>query len=152
MRLMWIYKSVAICAAVTGLAMTLSACAAVQAERQAQEQKQQEFVQRVDIAHIFVTPGDPPADKPYTVLGDVNYSEPFTPDAIEEAKIKDKLKRMAYEKWPDTLDALVNEKSEVSSDGSTVSVSAKAIQYESSVDRTMLHKMNEGMVASPSGQ
>jgi len=32
-----------------------------------------------------------------------------------------------------------------------VKVSAEAIQYESSTDRAMLHKMNEGMVASPSG-
>ncbi len=142
----------ALIAMVTGLAMTLSACAAVEAERQAQEQKQQVFVQRVDLAHVWVTPGSPPSGKPYNVLGDVTYTEPFTPDAIDEAKIKDKLKKMAYEKWPDTLDALIQEKSEVSTDGNTVTVSAKAIQYESSVDRQMLHKMNEGMVASPSGQ
>ena len=58
---------------------------------------------------------------------------------------------MAYAKWPDTLDALVKEKTDVSDDGSTVKVSAQAIQYESSTDRAMLHKMNEGMVASPSG-
>jgi hypothetical protein len=131
---------------------TVSACAAVQAQREAQEQKQQQFVQRVDFAHIYVTPEGPPSGKPYSVLGEVKYSEPFTPDAINEAKIKDKLKKMAYEKWPDTLDALVEEKSDVSNDGATVTVSAKAIQYESSVDRAMLHKMNEGMVASPSGQ
>ena len=67
------------------------------------------------------------------------------------AKIKEKLKSMAYAKWPETLDALVKEKSDVSDDGSTVKVSAVAIQYESSTDRAMLHKMNEGMVASPSG-
>ena len=137
---------------VIGVAVVaLSSCAAVQAERQEQAKKQETFVQRVDIAHIYVTPEDPPANKPYTVLGDVTYSEPFTPDAINEAKIKEKLKSMAYAKWPDTLDALVKEKSDVSDDGSTVKVSAVAIQYESSTDRAMLHKMNEGMVASPSG-
>jgi hypothetical protein len=132
-------------------AVALSSCAAVQAQREAQQQKQQTFVNRVDIAHIYVTPEDAPSNKPYTVLGDVTYSEPFTPDAINEAKIKDKLKNMAYAKWPETLDALVQEKSDVSDDGTTVKVSAKAIQYESSTDRAMLHKMNEGMVASPSG-
>lgn len=129
--------------------LLVAGCEQVQQARQEQEQKQQTFVQRVDIAHIWVTPGDPPAGKPFNVLGEVKYSEPFTPDAIDEAKIKDKLKKQAYEKWPDTLDALVDEKSEVSADGNTVSVSAKAIQYESSVDRTALHKMNEGIVASP---
>ena len=133
-------------------AFALSSCGAVQAEREAHEQKQQQFVTRVDIAHIYVTPEDPPANKPFTVLGDVTYNEPFSPDAINEAKIKEKLKNMAYAKWPDTLDALVREKTDVSDDGSTVKVSAQAIQYESSTDRAMLHKMNEGMVASPSGQ
>ncbi len=152
MRLLSIGKSMAFIAVVTGLAMTLSACEAVEASRKAEEKKQQVFVERVDIAHVWVTPGNPPPGKPYNVLGDVNYTEPFSPDANDEAKIKDKLKKMAYEKWPDTLDALIQEKSEVSSDGNTVTVSAKAIQYESSVDREMLHKMNEGMVASPSGQ
>jgi hypothetical protein len=132
-------------------ALALSSCGAVEAQRQAQEQKQQTFVQRVDFAHIYVTPDDPPSNKPFTVLGDVAYNEPFTPDAINEAKIKDKLKNMAYAKWPDTLDALVKEKTDVSDDGSTVKVSAQAIQYESSTDRGMLHKMNEGMVVSPSG-
>jgi hypothetical protein len=147
MFLKWFSRSLVIGVA----AIALSSCAAVQAQREAQQQKQQTFVTRVDIAHIYVTPEDAPSNKPYTVLGDVTYSEPFTPDAINEAKIKDKLKNMAYAKWPDTLDALVQEKSDVSDDGTTVKVSAKAIQYESSTDRAMLHKMNEGMVASPSG-
>ena len=147
MLLKWIGRSLM----VGGLAVGLASCAAVEAQRQAQQQKQQTFVQHVDIAHIYVTPEDPPAGKPYTVLGDVTYTEPFTPEAINEAKIKDKLKKMGYEKWPDTLDALVKEKSDVSDDGTTVKVSAVAIQYESSTDRAMLHKMNEGLVASPSG-
>ena len=147
MFLKWFSRSLVIGVA----AVALSSCAAVEAQRAAQEQKQQTFVQHVDIAHIYVTPEDPPSNKPYTVLGEVTYTEPFTPDAINEAKIKDKLKTMGYAKWPDTLDALVKEKSDVSDDGSTVKVSAQAIQYESSTDRAMLHKMNEGMVASPSG-
>jgi hypothetical protein len=147
MLLKWISRALL----VGGFAVALSSCAAVEAQRQAAEQKQQTFVQHVDIAHIYVTPDDPPPNKPYTVLGDVTYSEPFTPDAINESKIKAKLKDMGYAKWPDTLDALVKEKSDVSDDGSTVKVSAVAIQYESSTDRAMLHKMNEGMVASPSG-
>lgn len=147
MILKWFGRSLVIGIA----AVALSSCAAVEAERQAQEQKQQAFVTHVDIAHIYVTPDDAPPNKPYTVLGDVTYSEPFSPDAINEAKIKEKLKNMGYAKWPDTLDALVKEKSDVSDDGSTVKVSAVAIQFESSTDRAMLHKMNEGMVASPSG-
>jgi len=147
MLLKWFGRSLMIGVA----ALAVSSCAAVQAQRQEQEQKQQTFVQHVDMAHIYVTPDDPPSNKPFEVLGDVTYSEPFTPDAINEAKIKDKLKNMAYAKWPDTLDALVKEKTDVSDDGSTVKVSAQAIKYESSTDRAMLHKMNEGIVVSPSG-
>ncbi len=131
--------------------VAMAGCA-VAAARQAEEQRQQQFVQRVDMAHIFVTTGTPPAGKPYTVLGELNYSEPFSPDAIDEEKIKDRLKKMAYEKWPDTIDAVVDENQQVSADGSQVTVTAKAIQYESSVDRTALHKMNEGLVVSPTNQ
>ena len=135
---------------VIGLAAAaLSSCAAVEAQRAEQEKKQETFVQRVDIAHIYVTPEDPLPNKPFTVLGDVTYSEPFTPDAINEARIKEKLKTMAYAKWPDTLDALVKEKSDLSDDGTTVKVSAEAIQYESSTDRERLHKMNDGLIVSP---
>src|ERR1700691_4720034 len=124
-------------------ALALSSCAAVEAQRAEQEKKQEDFVKRVDFAHIYVTPEDPPANKPFIVLGDVSYSEPFTPDAINETRIKKKLKTMAYAKWPDTLDALVKEKSDVSDDGATVKVSAEAIRYESSTDRKKLHNMND---------
>jgi hypothetical protein len=148
MSLKWFFgRSIAL-----GLAVTLCACGAIAEQQKAHEEKQQAFNSKVDIAHIYVTPDDPPSNKPFTVLGEVTYNEPFTPDAINEAKIKTKLKDMAYAKWPDTLDALVDEKSDVSDDGTTVKVSAKAIQYESSTDRNMLHHMNEGMVASPSSQ
>ncbi len=147
MRSSTIWKLAAI-----GLALNLCACGAIEAQRQAEEQKKQEFVHRVDMAHIWVTTGTPPAGKAYTVLGDIKYTEPFTPDAIDAAKMQDKLKKIAYDKYPDTVDAIIKEDSSVSADGSTVTVSAQAIQYESSVDRAALHKMNEGLVASPNNQ
>jgi hypothetical protein len=146
MRSLTLAKLVAI-----GLALNFCACGAIEAQRQAQEAKKQEFVQRVDTAHVWVTTGEPPPGKPYTKLGELKYSEPFTPDAIDAAKMQDRLKKMALDKYPDTVDAVIKEDSEVSADGSTVTVSAEAIQYESSTDRNALHKMNEGLVASPSG-
>jgi hypothetical protein len=145
MRSLKILKLLAI-----GLALGVSACAAVEAARQVQEQKQQVFVHRVDMAHIWVTTEPPPPGKPFTELGDLSYTEPFSPDAIEEAKISDRLKKMAFEKWPDTIDAVVNENQSISADGSQITVTAKAIKFDSSVDREALHHMNEGMVASPS--
>jgi hypothetical protein len=146
MRSLTLAKVVAI-----GLALNFCACGAIEAQRQAEEAKKQEFVTRVDTAHIWVTTGEPPAGKPYTKLGDLKYTEPFTPDAIDSAKMQDKLKAMALKQYPDTVDAVIKEDSEVSPDGSTVTVSAEAIQYESSTDRNALHHMNEGLVASPSG-
>jgi hypothetical protein len=129
-----------------GLALWISGCAAA---REEEVQKQQVFEHRVDMAHIWVTTEGPPAGKPYSELGDVTYTEPFTPDAIDEAKISDKLKAMAFAKWPDTIDAIVDENQTTSADGSQITVTGKAIKYDSSVDRDALHHMNENMVASP---
>jgi hypothetical protein len=133
-----------------GLALGVSACGVMEAARKEQEQKQQVFEHRVDMAHIWVTTEAPPPGKPYSELGELTYTVPFSPDAIDEAKISDKLKKMAFDKWPDTIDAIVNENQTVSADGSQITVTAKAIKYDSSVDREALHHMNEGLVASPS--
>jgi hypothetical protein len=123
-------------------AVTLSSCAV-------EEQKQPVQLIMVDHPHISVTPED--SRKPYTVLGDVTYTEPYTPEAINEARIKYKLQRMGLAKWPDTLDALVKEKSAVSDDGSTVKVSAVATQYAPSPDPAMLPTRREATIASSSG-
>ena len=131
-----------------GLALWISGCAAA---REQEVQKQQVFEHRVDMAHIWVTTESPPAGKPYSELGEMTYTVPFTPDAIDEAKISDKLKAMAFAKWPDSIDAIVDENQTSSADGSQITVTAKAIKYDSSVDREALHHMNENLVASPNG-
>ncbi len=82
---------------VIGVALGVSACGAMEAARQVQEQKQQVFVHRVDMAHIWVTTEGPPAGKPFTELGELSYTEPFSPEAIEESKISDRLKKIAFE-------------------------------------------------------
>ncbi len=133
----------------------LSACAAIEAQRQANVVKQQQFATHMDIAHIYVTPDDAPAGKPYKVLGDLTYSEKINPenvaDAIDAHKMNEKLKDMANQKYPDSVDAVIKAHSDVSSDGTLMTVNAEAIQFESSTDREALHHMNEGMVASPTG-
>ena len=131
-----------------GLTFALSACSAMEAARREQAQKQQVFEQRVDKAHIWVTTEPPGAGKPYTELGELKYTEPFTPDAIDEAKISDKLKAMALAKWPDTIDAIVNEDQTTSADGSQITVTAKAIKYDSSVDRDKLRHMQDSLTVS----
>jgi hypothetical protein len=135
------------------LAFSLSACGAIQAQRQAEVQKQQEFVQHMDIAHIYVTPDDAPAGKPYKVLGDLTYSQKIDPDnvadAIDAHTMNEKLKSMANTKYPDQVDAVIKAHSDVSTDGTLMTVNAQAIQFESSTDREAMHHMNEGLVASP---
>ncbi len=135
---------------VLSLAVVFCGCAAIQAQRQAEAAKQQQFVKRVDLAHVWVTAETPGQAKPYTVLGNVKYAVPFSPDAIDSHQENDQLKKMAYAKWPNKLDALVNEKETISDDGSKVSVSAEAIEFASSTDRQALHNMNNGLVVSPS--
>jgi hypothetical protein len=132
------------------LALGISGCAAVEGARSAEVEKQKSFVHRVDSAHIWVTTQSAPADKPYSMLGELSYTEPFSPDAIE-GKISDRLKKMALEKWPDMIDAIVNENQTVSPDGSQITITGKAIQYDSSVDRAALHHLNDNLVASPNG-
>src|SRR5215471_15487079 len=99
MRSSTIWKVAAVC-----IALGICGCGAVEAQRQAEEQKKQEFVTRVDTAHVWVTTGGAPAGKPYTKLGDLSYTEPFTPDAIDAAKMESKLKKIALDKYPDTVD------------------------------------------------
>ena len=132
-----------------GLSLGISACGAMEAARQEQVQKQQVFEHRVDMAHIFVTTEGPQAGKPYSDLGDLTYTEPFSPDAIDDAKISGKLKAMAFAKWPDTIDAIVNENQTVSPDGSQITVTAKAIKFDTSVDRNALRHMQDNAVVSP---
>jgi hypothetical protein len=126
-------------------AIALSSCAALEAQRAAEERKASCTVPPVpSVSHFYVTPDDPPSNKPYSTLGDLTYTEPFTFDATNEARIKDKLKQMGYARWPQNLDALVKEKSVVSDDGSMLKVSAEAIQFESSTNCEKLHHVNNG--------
>jgi hypothetical protein len=132
--------------------LAVAGCAAVEAQRQAEQQRAQQQIVHMDMAHIYVTTEDPASNKPFTVLGELTYTEPFSADAIDEGQIKERLKKMAYEKWPDEIDEICNENQQVSADGSQVTVTAKAIKFESSVDRSAMHKMNEGLVVSPTNQ
>jgi cytochrome c556 len=135
---------------VVGLIAALPACSAITAQREAEQAKQQAVVKRMDTAHVFVTTGEiDKTSKPYTVLGELKYTEPFSADAIDAAKMKERLKQMANQKYPDQVDAVISAKSDVNDQGTQVTVSAQAIKFESSVDREAMHHMTEGAVASP---
>jgi hypothetical protein len=150
MRSSYVLRITAVIAAVA-----LSACSAIQAERQAQEQKEQQTIKRMDIAHIFVTPDDSAGGKAFHVLGDLKYTEQIDPtnvaDAIDAHRMNERLKAMANEKYPDAVDAVIKAHSDVSSDGTVMTVTGEAIQFESTADREAMHHMTEGMIASPKG-
>jgi hypothetical protein len=72
----------------------------VEAARSAEVEKQKSFEHRVDTAHIWATTQAALAGKPYSTLGELSYTEAFSPAAIDEVQINDKLKKIALEKWP----------------------------------------------------
>jgi hypothetical protein len=122
------------------LVLTASACAWMEAPREAEEARQEQFLKTAEIGRIWVTSGKPKKRKPYNVFGPLNYTEPFSPDAIDTTNIKRKLRDLGYQKWPDNIDAIINERFKVSDDGTQVAVSAQAIQYQSSSDRAHLRE------------
>jgi hypothetical protein len=132
-------------------ATTFCACAALLSDRKAQLEKHEQMVHRMDTAHVFVTSDDFPKNKPYKVLGDLKYSAPFSTDAIDTAKIDEKLKAMALEKYHDDADAVIKTNCDIDSSGQTVTVnvSGEAIQFDSSADRALMHNMWENLVVSP---
>jgi hypothetical protein len=134
-------------------AANFCACSLLMADRKAEEEHHRQMVKTMDTAHIFVTTGDLPKTKPkpYRVLGNLRYTEPFSPDTIDKDRIERKLKAMALATYPNEADAVIKVKSDVDFSGpkDTVVVSGEVIQFESSADRAMMHSMWENMVVSP---
>ena len=105
----------------------------------------------MDTAHIFVTTGDVPTNVTYQVLGELKFSEPYSPEAADTHKIQQQLKDMALAKYQDQADAIVKARADVESSGddSTLIVTGEVVHFDSSADRTMMHNMWENLVVSP---
>lgn len=133
------------------IAMTFCACAVLTADRKAQEEHRQQMVKTMDNAHVFVTTEGLPKNKPYVVLGELKYSEPYTPDALDQDRIENKLKAMALAQYPDQADAVIDTKGDIetSGDTTTVTVTGQVVQFESSADRELMHHVWENLVVSP---
>jgi len=71
--------------------------------------------------------------QPHQDLGTLEYDEPYTPEAIDDDHIDDKLRTMAVQRWGSQVDALVLEKISLSADRSTVSVSAAGAHLDGPV-------------------
>src|SRR5260370_36701607 len=98
-----------------------------------------EMIYVMDHAHVFITPGDIPKDKPYKVLGELRYNAPFSVDAIDSAKVEVKLKAMALEQDHDTADAVIKANTDVDASGATVIVTGVVIHFATSTARELMH-------------
>lgn len=100
---------------------------------QAYEQQQkatQENIQKGDVildqGRILMSTGG--FKLPYRKLGELTYSEPLSPDAIEGPHINQRLREMAIAKWGREVDAIIHINSKVGANASTVTVTAEAIR------------------------
>jgi hypothetical protein len=137
-------SSILICLAATNVC----SCFLI-AAREADEKHHAQMVSVMDNAHVFITPDVIPKGKPYKVLGDLSYSEPFSTDVIDSAKIEVRLKAMALEQYHGEADAVIKANVDVDASGENAIVTGEAIQFETSADRDLMHHMWEGMIVSP---
>jgi hypothetical protein len=108
----------------------LAACSSQVDQQEPPPQSQQAIIKAPDKAlyrdQLEVQTGD--LALPYDQLGELEYTEPFSPRAIDDDYIDDKLRAMAMRRWGDQVDAVIGVKTALSSDASEVSVTAQAIK------------------------
>jgi hypothetical protein len=117
-----ILRAVLLAAATT----LLAGCTAVVV----QQQQQQAIIKATDKAldrdRIQVQTGN--LALPYDQLGELDYTEAFSPQAIDDDYIDDKLRTMAIRKWGDQVDAVISVKTALSDDATEVRVTAQAVK------------------------
>jgi predicted aconitase len=112
-----------------GAALGATGCQAMQTQRQNTPEMIQQGNTMLDRQRILMSTGG--LDDPYDKLGDLSYSEPFSPDAIDSTHINEKLRDLALAKWGRQVDAIVHITTKVGGDGSTLTVSATAVRIKS---------------------
>jgi hypothetical protein len=65
---------------------------------------------------------------PYDQLGELDYTEDFSPRAIDDDYIDEKLRTMAVQRWGAEVDAIIEVKTDLSADSREVNVSAQAVR------------------------
>jgi hypothetical protein len=101
-------------------------CQVYQQQQQAKRERIHKGNVILDRQRILMSTGG--FSLPYRKLGDLSYTEPFSPDAIEGPHINQKLREMAIAKWGRQVDAIIHVKSEVGANAATVTVSGEAIR------------------------
>jgi hypothetical protein len=105
------------------IAILLDGCAAQQ-QKVEQERK---MVIQFNESQVMVVTGD--LDQPYMVLGQINYTEPVSGEAIDTDHINARLRRMAIDQYQDRVDAIVHVASTTDSSGG-FEVSGEAVEIK----------------------
>jgi hypothetical protein len=126
-RAAWSFPGLA--AIALGAALGAMGCQAMQMQQENTPKMIQQGNTMLDRQRILMSTGG--LDDPYDKLGDLSYSEPFSPDAIDSTHINEKLRDLALAKWGRQVDAIVHITTKVGSDASTLTVSAAAVRIKS---------------------
>jgi hypothetical protein len=113
-------------ALITMAGVIVASCNSYVQHQQQQEAEIKAADAALDRDRIMVQTGD--IALPHEQLGVLQYVEPFSPKAIDENYIDDKLRRMAIQRWGNQVDAIVELKSSLSTDASQVTVSAEGVR------------------------
>ncbi len=105
------------------IAILLGGCAAQQ-ERVEQERK---MVIQFNESQVMVVTGD--LDQSYKILGQINYTEPVSGEAIDTNHVNARLRRMAIDQYQDQVDAIINVASTTDSSGG-FEVSGEAVEIK----------------------
>ncbi len=109
------------------VSLTLGGCAALEAQRrQKEELKAADVV--ADRLRILVLTGD--IAYPHEVLGRLEYTEMFSPEAIETSHINDRIRRMAVARYGSEVDAITHLQSSLNDSATLVTVSADAVRVK----------------------
>ncbi len=108
------------------IAIGLTACSAVIESQQRHDAEVKAADVALDRDRIEVLSGDLPLA--HTLLGPLEYSEPFSATSNDEQYIGDHLRTLAIARWGNQVDAIIGVKSVLSADATQLRVSATAVR------------------------
>lgn len=108
------------------VALGAAGCQAYEQQQQAKRERIHKGNVILDRQRVLMSTGG--FSLPYRKLGELTYTVPFSPEAIEGPHINQQLRKMAIAKWGRQVDAIIHISSKVGADASTVTVTAEAIR------------------------
>jgi hypothetical protein len=119
-------RAFSVIAAVLIVALGAAGCQVYQQQQAATQKRLHEGNIIIDRDRILMSTGG--FKLPYRKLGELTYTEPLSPDAIEGPHINQRLRKIAIAKWGREVDAIIHINSKIGANASTVTVTAEAIQ------------------------